>query len=258
MGQIGQMLTQNSFLGGLGNLEGSILIGIASIIYSLAIAVIPFIAKRIVSGDVGSTAAALIGTAVTAITLGAAAVEGAAVGAAASGTGAASGSSAGNSASTASAGRSASTTAGSNQPAPGQQSPRISAAANQPASASSASRSSTERSGYASGGEPTLEGHAEQMRDSIGEVMSTDGTNDESVSDGMEGQPISQASVAGNQATASSPGGQRGNPRPSVPARRGPTVHRYNIGTWGAFHAARIATRTVASVTTRNEGSDKD
>src|ERR1700733_152468 len=55
MGQIGQMLSQNNFLGGLGNLEGSILIGIVSIVYSLAIAVIPFIAKRIVSGDVGST-----------------------------------------------------------------------------------------------------------------------------------------------------------------------------------------------------------
>lgn len=258
MGQIGQMLSQNNFLGGLGNLEGSILIGIASIIYSLAIAVIPFIAKRLVSGDVGSTAAALIGTAATAITLGAAAVEGATVGAATGGAGVSSGSSAGNATSTASAGRSDSTTAGSNQPAPGQQSPRSSAAANQPASGSSASRSSTDRSGYASGGEPTLEGHAEQMRGSIGEVMSTDGTNDESVSDGMENQPVSQASVSGNQATASSPGGPRGNTRPSVPAKRGPTVHRYNIGTWGAFHAARIATHTVASVTTKNEGSDQD
>jgi hypothetical protein len=66
MGQIGQMLGQNNFLGGLGNLEGSILIGIVSIVYSLAIAVIPFIAKRIISGDVGSTAVAMVGTAVTA------------------------------------------------------------------------------------------------------------------------------------------------------------------------------------------------
>ena len=38
MGQVGQMLNQNDFLGGLGNLEGSILIGIVSIVYSLAIA----------------------------------------------------------------------------------------------------------------------------------------------------------------------------------------------------------------------------
>jgi hypothetical protein len=80
MGQIGQMLNQNKFLGGLGNLEGSILIGIVSIVYSLAIAVIPFVAKRIVSGDVGSTAVAMVGTAVTAMTAGAAGIEGAAAG----------------------------------------------------------------------------------------------------------------------------------------------------------------------------------
>ncbi len=77
MGQVGQMLNQNNFLGGLGNLEGSFLIGIVSIVYSLAIAIIPFIAKRIVSGDVGSTAIAMVGTAVTALTAGAAGIEGA-------------------------------------------------------------------------------------------------------------------------------------------------------------------------------------
>src|SRR5580692_12232812 len=97
MGQVGQMLSQNDFLGGLGNLEGSFLIGIASIIFSLAIAVIPFIAKRIVSGEVGSTAAALLGTAVTAMTVGAAAVEGIAAGVAASRAGASAGTSAGGS-----------------------------------------------------------------------------------------------------------------------------------------------------------------
>src|ERR1700678_1016233 len=91
MGQVGQMLNQGSFLGGLGNLEGSFLIGVASIIYSLAIAVIPFIAKRIVSGDVGSTASAMIGAAATALTAGVAAVEGIAAGAVAAGTAGSSG-----------------------------------------------------------------------------------------------------------------------------------------------------------------------
>ena len=95
MGQIGQMLNQNNFLGGLGNLEGSILIGIVSIVYSLAIAVIPFIAKRIVSGDVGSTAVAMVGTAVTALTAGAAGIEGAAAGVAAARAGSAGATSAG-------------------------------------------------------------------------------------------------------------------------------------------------------------------
>jgi hypothetical protein len=84
MGQVGQMLNHNDFLGGLGNLEGSFLIGIVSIVYSLAIAIIPFIAERIVSGDVGSTAVAMVGAAVTAITAGAAGIEGAGAGLAAS------------------------------------------------------------------------------------------------------------------------------------------------------------------------------
>jgi hypothetical protein len=97
MGQVGQMLSQNNFLGGLGNLEGSFLIGIASIIYSLAIAVIPFIAKRIVSGDVGSTAVAMVGTAVTALTAGAAGIEGAMAGVAAAGAGSSGGAAAGTS-----------------------------------------------------------------------------------------------------------------------------------------------------------------
>src|ERR1700679_1439299 len=80
MGQVGQMLNQNDFLGGLGNLEGSVLIGLASIIYSLAIAVIPFIAKKIVSGEVGTTAGTLLGVAATALTMGVAATEGAIAG----------------------------------------------------------------------------------------------------------------------------------------------------------------------------------
>src|SRR6266851_237743 len=126
MGQMNQMLSQNDFLGGLGNLEAPILIGFASIIYSLAIAVIPFMAKKIVSGEVGATAGTLIGAAATALTAGAAVVEGATAGAAAAG-----GASANTSAPTGSsavsptggAGQSGRSPAGSNQPAPPQQSP---------------------------------------------------------------------------------------------------------------------------------------
>ena len=122
MGQLGQMLSQNNFLGGLGNLEGSFLIGIVSIVYSLAIAVIPFIAKRIVSGDVGSTAVAMVGTAVTALTAGAAGIEGAAAGVAAARAGTASATSAGASsgATTAGSARAHTATAGGNMPAPPQ------------------------------------------------------------------------------------------------------------------------------------------
>ncbi|MGC2503194.1 MAG: hypothetical protein WA400_13790, partial [Silvibacterium sp.] len=170
MGQVGQMLNQNNFLGGLGNLEGSFLIGAASIIYSLAIAIIPFIAKRIVSGDVGSTAAAMVGTAVTALTVGAAAVEGAAAGAAAGGSGATAGSSAGGSSSGVNAGsaRPATASAGANQPTPPQQSPRAATSA-----------SSQPTNGFSTyGSEPTAEGHAEQIRSFLSNAMGADDSAD--------------------------------------------------------------------------------
>ena len=168
MGQIGQMLSQNNFLGGLGNLEGSILIGIVSIVYSLAIAVIPFIAKRIVSGDVGSTAVAMVGTAVTALTAGAAGIEGAAAGVAAARAGSAGATSAGASSGAATAGsaRALTAAAGGNQPAAPQQIPAA---------------SSSTATGFSLGnGSPTLEGHADQIRNSISDVMGTSSAGEES------------------------------------------------------------------------------
>jgi hypothetical protein len=233
MGQVGNMLNQNDFLGGLGNLEGSFLIGIVSIVYSLAIAVIPFIAKRIVSGDVGSTAAAMVGTAVTALTVGAAGIEGVAAGVAAAGTGSSGGAAAGTSSGAATAGsaRALTASAGGNQPAPPQQSP---------IAASSGSSGSALQ-----GGPPTLEGHADQIRSSISDVMGTDNSSEESggalavPADGS-GVPQNQSSVATAKPNAGS--------RSSASARRGPSVHRYNLGTWGAYHAARIAARSLAGV----------
>src|SRR5579863_7047523 len=168
MGQIGQMLSQNSFLGGLGNLEGSVLIGIVSIVYSLAIAVIPFVAKRIVSGDVGSTAVAMLGTAVTALTAGAAGIEGAAAGVAAARAGSAGATSAGASSGAATAGSARTLTAatGGNQPVPPQQIPTA---------------SSSTATGFSLGnGSPTLEGHADQIRHSISDVMGTGSAGEES------------------------------------------------------------------------------
>jgi hypothetical protein len=50
----------NGFLGFLVSVPDSVMLGLVSIFYALAIAVIPFIAKRIISGDVGSTAFALV------------------------------------------------------------------------------------------------------------------------------------------------------------------------------------------------------
>jgi hypothetical protein len=233
MGQVGQMLNQNDFLGGLGNLEGSFLIGIVSIVYSLAIAVIPFIAKRIVSGDVGSTAVAMVGTAVTALTAGAASVEGAMAGVAAAGAGSSGGAAAGTSSGAATAGsaRALTASAGGNQPAPPQQAP---------IAASSGSSGSALQ-----GGPPTLEGHADQIRSSISDVMGTDNSSEESggalaVPAEGPGVPQNQSSVAAAKPNAGS--------RSSASARRGPSVHRYNLGTWSAYHAARIAARSLAGV----------
>jgi hypothetical protein len=231
MGQVGQMLNQNDFLGGLGNLEGSFLIGIVSIVYSLAIAVIPFIAKRIVSGDVGSTAVAMVGTAVTALTAGAAGIEGAIAGVAAAGAGSSGGAAAGTSSGAATAGsaRALTASAGGNHPAPPQQ-PAI------------ATHSGSSGSGFHDGS-PTLEGHADQIRSSISDVMDTD--NSSEVSSGASaaavegtGVPQSQSGVATARPNAGS--------RSSTSAKRGPSVHRYNLGTWGAYHAARIAVRSLA------------
>jgi hypothetical protein len=225
MGQVGQMLNQNNFLGGLGNLEGAFLIGIASIIYSLAIAVIPFIAKRIISGDVGATAVALVGAAATVVTAGIAAGEGAAAGFAAAGAGGAQGAGAGSSASTAaSSGRLTAASTGSNQPAP----PQL-----LPASTSSSVAEA-----------PTIEGHADQIRSSFSDVMGSGSSDTPSESEAAE-------TAAPAQVTGATSGGSSSSPRTSAPARRGPTVHRYNIGTWGAYHAARVAAQGLASVSRR-------
>ena len=236
MGQVGQMLNQNDFLGGLGNLEGSFLIGIVSIVYSLAIAVIPFIAKRIISGDVGSTAVAMVGTAVTALTAGAAGIEGAAAGVAAARAGSAGATSAGASSGAATAGSARALTAatGGNQPAPPQQIP---------ASSSSATGLSL------GNGSHTLEGHADQIRNSMSDVMGTSSAGDESsgaITMAAENSGTLQSQPSGAGATP------RVGARSSATARRGPSVHRYNIGTWTAYHAARIAAGSIAGVTRRS------
>ena len=235
MGQVGQMLNQNDFLGGLGNLEGSFLIGIVSIVYSLAIAVIPFIAKRIISGDVGSTAVAMVGTAVTALTAGAAGIEGAAAGVTAARAGSAGATSAGT-ASSASAGsaRALTSAAGGNQPAAPQQIPAA---------------SSSTATGFSLGsGGPTLEGHADQIRSSIGEVMGTQTAGDEgsgtlTVPSESSSNILTQPNAAGATPRVVT--------RSTAAVKRGPSVHRYNLGTWTAYHAARIAAGSIAGAASR-------
>jgi hypothetical protein len=50
----------NGFLGFLRGVPDSVMLGLVSIFYALAIALVPFIAQRIISGDVGSSAFALV------------------------------------------------------------------------------------------------------------------------------------------------------------------------------------------------------
>lgn len=59
MNQVNNILG-NGFLGFLSSVPDSLMLGLVSIFYALAIAIIPFIAKRVISGDVGSTAFSLV------------------------------------------------------------------------------------------------------------------------------------------------------------------------------------------------------
>jgi hypothetical protein len=92
----------NGFLGFLQGVPDSAMLGLVSIFYALAIAMVPFIAKGIVSGDVGSTAFALVRAAATAAGAALSAVGGfaAGAGAVAAATPAAAGASAGGGSST--------------------------------------------------------------------------------------------------------------------------------------------------------------
>ncbi len=80
-----------SFMGFFTGTLDSTLLGLISIFYALAMILIPFIANRIISGDVGSSAFALVRAAAIAVGTAASAGAGFAAGAGASGAGAGSG-----------------------------------------------------------------------------------------------------------------------------------------------------------------------
>lgn len=73
----------NGFLGFLQGVPDSTMLGLVSIFYALAVATVPFIAKGIISGDVGSTALALVRAGAASAGAALAAVSGFAVGASA-------------------------------------------------------------------------------------------------------------------------------------------------------------------------------
>jgi hypothetical protein len=98
-----------------------------------------------------------------------------------------------------------------------------------------------------SGDGPTIEGHAEQMRSTFSDAMGED-----SNAERAEGEFVAVTSESKNAGSADTAGQKgKGSSKTSPPTRRGPSVHRYNIGTWGAYHAARIATRGIANLAHR-------
>jgi hypothetical protein len=78
----------NGFLGFLKGTGDSVMLGLVSIFYALAIALIPLIAKRIIAGDVGSTTFALVRAGAVATGAALAGVSGFASGASTAATGA--------------------------------------------------------------------------------------------------------------------------------------------------------------------------
>ncbi len=154
------------FLGFFSGTGNSMILGLISIFYALALILIPFIAKRIISGDVGSAAQALVRAAATALTVAVSAGAGFAAGAGASGggggsagAGAASGGSAASSAGPSGTGGSSSGNTSSSQPPPVPslaESIRSSVGAGTGASPSSAAPPSAERSSGGNG--PSTDG----------------------------------------------------------------------------------------------------
>jgi hypothetical protein len=60
LGTVQAVLTSGSFIGGFVGLEEALLLGVASVFYSLSIAVIPFLASRIIHGETFGTIAHVI------------------------------------------------------------------------------------------------------------------------------------------------------------------------------------------------------
>lgn len=248
MGQVGQMLNQNDFLGGLGNLEGSILIGLASIIYSLAIAIIPFIAKRIVSGDVGSTAGALLGAAATALTVGIAAAEGAIAGASGSGAagpGTSGGGTGPSSPGVASLSHGTTSATVGNQPAAHQR--------NSPATTGggfvsrfggdvhSSDAFAEQRTGTP--GEQVAEnirgGFGSAVTPNVSEAVATDRRQN-----AQQPNRSSEMSSAHTCASSLRSQGYSGTQR-SVGGPTSALMRPYGLATWGAYHSARLATQGI-------------
>src|ERR1700740_2192497 len=64
MNSVNAVLNSGNFIGAFNGVTGSLLLGLASILLSLCIALIPYLAKRVVEGDVGQTLGMVVSTTV--------------------------------------------------------------------------------------------------------------------------------------------------------------------------------------------------
>jgi hypothetical protein len=67
MNSVNAVLASDSFVGAFNGVTGSLLLGLASILLSVCIAVIPLLARRIVEGDVGKTMGTVFSTTMFAV-----------------------------------------------------------------------------------------------------------------------------------------------------------------------------------------------
>jgi len=96
---------------------------------------------------------------------------------------------------------------------------------------------------FLSGG-PTVEGHADQIRGAIQRCTRTEFGRCAGESETAEAAAPRQTARRGNEWQLWLSENIRAGSERS-------TVHRYKIGTWGAYHAARVAAHGLASVSRR-------
>jgi hypothetical protein len=281
------ILANGGFLGALNGMEGSFLVGIISIVYSIAIAAIPFMAKSIVTGDVGSAARQMMVAATTAVAAGTAAFAGASAGAA-SAKAASSAASAGGGNPTGSALGSRSATGSGNQPASPQAAPAAARQSSAPSSQqpqspqSEPGESSTPDATAGGNGDGSPESAAmpataaenaakvntanaaadAQALQSIGESASdlaketadssgrVDGPSSSSTPNPSSAQSSTQTSAPSRSRDHGQSGSSIGNPRSAASQSAGGShapYARHGLASWGAYHAARMAAHGAVS-----------
>lgn len=193
------------FLGFLRGPFDTLILGLVSICYAIAIALIPFIAKRLISGDVGATAMTLLNAATTVAGVAFAGAAGLAGGmSAGSAGGAGAGSTGGGGGAAKGAGGSGANGGSSSSTAPPTPSvgQSIRAGIASAVSGGSSPRSSTQGSGEDGGGEAS----------GSGETGGQDGSSPDSSASGSTSSRSSSSGTSGSSSSGSARSGSGGTP----------------------------------------------